>query len=84
MDKLIIAIVSLIAIAGHVWLYRWVKFKIDEGAILNFLEQGTAHSCADIATAASLKEERVRKICNRSLQLCENNKLPDHWHRIAP
>lgn len=34
---MIVALVVIIAVAAHVVLYRWVKFKIQEGVILQFL-----------------------------------------------
>ena len=34
--KIIVALVVIIAVAAHVVLYRWVKFKIQEGVILQW------------------------------------------------
>ncbi len=36
-SQLVIALVVLVAVAAHLALYRWVKFKIQEGVILQFL-----------------------------------------------
>ena len=36
-SEIIVALVVFVAIAAHVALYRWVKFKIQEGVILQFL-----------------------------------------------
>jgi hypothetical protein len=81
MDIVIISIVSLIAIAGHVWLYRWVKFKVQEGAVLEVL--GNDHSAdglteAAIAVAAQLHVDRINEICERSRQITRSDS--GHWH----
>ena len=36
--NIVLIIVIFISILAHVWIYRWVKFKIDEGVILNYLK----------------------------------------------
>jgi len=71
MEKWVIAAVVIVTIAAHVWLYRWVKFKLDEGLILEFL-QDSGPSCDDsldfelISTATRLTAERVVAVCSRS------------------
>jgi hypothetical protein len=36
-SQIIVVLVVLVVVAAHVALYRWVKFKIHEGVILQFL-----------------------------------------------
>jgi hypothetical protein len=36
-SQIIVALVVLVTVAAHIAIYRWVKFKIDEGVILQFL-----------------------------------------------
>lgn len=81
MDKAIIAIVSLVAIAGHVWLYRWVRFKMDEGALLNALENGQPHSSGELASGTSLKVDRVQQVCTRSPLIEPDKTSPELWSR---
>ena len=80
MDILIISMVSLVAIAGHVWIYRWVKFKVHEGAVLNVLtndQSSRGLSAATIAVAAQLHADRVNAVCEQSRQITSNGS--GHW-----
>jgi len=80
MDIAIITIVSLIAVAGHVWIYRWVKFKVHEGAILEILSHdhaGAGIADADIATTAQLHVDRINAVCVRSKQITTT--ASGHW-----
>lgn len=80
MDIAIITIVSLLAIAGHVWIYRWVKFKVHEGAILEILSNdhsGAGLTDAAIATAAQLHADRINAVCERSKQITTTDS--GHW-----
>jgi len=80
MDILIISMVSLVAIAGHVWIYRWVKFKVHEGAVLDVLTNDQSSSgltAAAIAAAAQLHADRVNAVCERSKQITTNGS--GHW-----
>lgn len=69
-DKLIIAVVVVVAVAAHWWLFRWVRFKIDEGLIIKQLET-SAGAAADIAAATDLKPARVAVVCQHSGAICE-------------
>ncbi|MCX2982028.1 hypothetical protein EYC98_14285 [Halieaceae bacterium IMCC14734] len=71
-SELTIAFVVLVAVAGHVALYRWVKFKVQEGVILKFLrearEQGAANSqhVDAIAAHTEIVAKRVAVVCRKS------------------
>ena len=71
-SELIIALAVIVAVGGHVALFRWVKFKVQEGVILKFLreagEQGAAHSrhVDAIAAHADIKAKRVAEVCRKS------------------
>ncbi len=76
-DKLIIAIVVLVAVAAHWWLWRWVRFKIDEGLIIKQLGAGDTSSsdlAADIAARTDLKPARVVAVCKQSSAIREDGK----------
>ena len=80
MDIAIISIVSLIAVAGHVWIYRWVKFKVHEGAVLEILSHdpaGAGLADAEIATTAQLHVDRINVVCERSKQITATDS--GHW-----
>ncbi len=65
-----IALVVCALLAAKVWLYRWVKFKMDEGAITQFLHSDAAaahgHSSDAIAAATHIAVARVRLVCQQS------------------
>jgi len=75
MDYFIIGLVSVIAIAAHVVIFRWVKFKIDEGVICEFLRNAPddmVHglpSMETIATGTGLAGKRVDALCARSARI---------------
>ena len=71
-SQIIIALVVLVAVAAHIALYCWVKFKIHEGVILQFLRdagEGGApdHHHADaIAAHTEMSAKRVAVVCSGS------------------
>lgn len=81
-DQIVIAIVVVIAIAAHVWLYRWVRFKIDEGAIIQFLKDGSDQPCHGgeaIAAHTNIAVGRVSAICERSREIRRYADGEDTW-----
>ncbi|WP_286977220.1 hypothetical protein [Pseudomonas sp.] len=83
--KVIIAIVVIVALIGHYWLYKWIKFKIDEGMVLKFLRDAagtnpeTRHTAQDMAEALLLPPDRVRAVCTRSPEIIATQDSPDTW-----
>jgi hypothetical protein len=83
--KLIIALVVVIAIAAHVALYRWVRFKIDESVVLQFLRdsdeagQLNCHSTEAISTHTALPTERIAKVCDNSNEIAPHPDQADCW-----
>lgn len=72
MDKLIIALVVVIAAAAHVAIYRWVKFKMDEGVVLQFMRDANGeglpncHSVDAIASHTGIAAKRITLVCSKS------------------
>ncbi|MAA87382.1 MAG: hypothetical protein CME39_06970 [Haliea sp.] len=83
--KIIVALVVIIAVAAHVVLYRWVKFKIQEGVILQFLrdarEDGAPahHHAVAIAAHTQLSPERVATVCARSKDILADPQAEHSW-----
>tara|TARA_R110001599_G_scaffold57591_6_gene158337 strand:+ start:34147 stop:34416 length:270 start_codon:yes stop_codon:yes gene_type:complete len=83
--KIIVALVVIIAVAAHVVLYRWVKFKIQEGVILQFLrdarEEGAPahHHAAAIAAHTQLSAEQVAAVCARSKEILADPQAEHSW-----
>lgn len=83
--KVIIAIVVIVALIGHYWLYKWIKFKIDEGVVLKYLRDSTAahthatFSSEDIAASVLMTQERVTAVCARSKEIISEPTAPNTW-----
>lgn len=86
-DKLVIALVVVTVIAAHLWLYHWVKFKMDEGVILQFLRDGSdSPSCSSEAIAAhtGVAVDRVAAVCGRSKGIESIAQGQDAWRLVPP
>ena len=77
-QKVILGVVILISLCAHIWLYRWMKFKMDEGAIIRYLKdaqeiqeikQDRQIPFEDIALNISMDLERVKTVCAKSKEL---------------
>lgn len=84
-SRIIIAVVVVVALAAHIALYRWVKFKIQEGVILQFLrdagEMGAPdHHHADaIAAHTDISPQRVTAVCGKSPQIHSDPEVENSW-----
>lgn len=81
-EIVVIALVVIITVIAHVWLYRWVKFKMDEGVLLKHLQDCLAAgelllSTKQLASATRLADGRVVHVCERSLKI--SRQQPHHW-----
>ena len=86
MESYIIVAVVVVVIAAHIGLYRWVKFKIQEGVILQFLrdagEGGTPdHHHADaIAGHTKMSAKRAEVVCRKSVEVHSDPEIENSWH----
>ena len=84
-SQIIIALVVLLAVAAHVAIYRWVKFKIHEGVILQFLrdarEGGSPdhHHAHAIAEHTGITPQRVALVCQKSVDIHTDPQVGDSW-----
>lgn len=89
-SQLVIALVVVVAVAAHVAIYRWVKFKIHEGVILQFLrdavEEGAPeHHHADaIAAHTALAPSRVSVVCQKSAEIHSDSDDLNSWCAANP
>ena len=68
-DHLVIAIVVFLALGAHIWIFRWVRFKVDEGSILKLLEDSGNHllcTSEAISSEAGISARRVSRVCAKS------------------
>jgi len=79
----------LVAVAAHIALYCWVKFKIHEGVILQFLRdagEGGApdhHHANSIAAHTELSTERVAAVCRKSVAIYSDTEVENSWRAGA-
>ena len=84
-SEIIVALVVLVVVVAHVALYRWVKFKIQEGVILKFLrdarEEGASdHHHADVIAAhTDLFAKRVAAVCRKSVEIQPDPEVENSW-----
>lgn len=85
-DQLIIVLVVTIVVAAHLWLFLWIKFKMDEGIILKHFhdaDKNSAFNSSEIAMLTDIAEHRVTVVCNKSKQFSnENNELTTESWRL--
>ena len=71
-EKVIIALVVIVTLIAHWWIYQWIKFKIDEGTILNVLKEAqeasgsTSLAFEALATHTHISVKRVNAVCTKS------------------
>lgn len=84
-SQIIVAAVVLVAAAAHIALFRWVKFKIHEGIILQFLRdslEGGApdyHHAEAIAAHTDLSAQRVALVCRKSAEILSDPEVENSW-----
>lgn len=84
-SEIIVAIVVLAALAAHIALYRWVKFKIHEGVILQYLRDAAESGAPDhhhadaIAVHTEIPAERVAAVCRKSAEIHADPEVDNSW-----
>lgn len=84
-SEVIIALVVVVVVVSHIAIYRWVKFKIHEGVILQFLRdagEGGApdhHHVDAIAAHTKIVARRVDFVCRKSAQINLDPQVENSW-----
>ena len=68
-EKIILVVVITLTVIAHIWIYLWVGFRIDEGLIMQFLNESEpvqSHSIEGISVATGLSIRRVSAVCRNS------------------
>jgi len=77
-NQITITIAVIISLAAHYYLYIWIRFKMDEGLVLNYLQQNNSesHSTEKIVSAIALKPKRIILVCSKSKKIicCPDSK----------
>lgn len=84
-SEIIIALVVLVTVAAHIAIYSWMKFKIHEGVILQFLREAIEdgvqdHQSSDlIAAHTDISLARVEVVCRKSLEIFADSEIESNW-----
>ena len=84
-SEIIVALVVLVVVAGHVALYRWVKFKVHEGVILKFLRDAREDGASEpyradaIAAHTEISAQRVAVVCRKSVVIHADPDVENSW-----
>jgi len=79
------AVLVAFAAVAVLGLFGWLKFKRDEKVVEEFLKDSGLpdrkrfSTTIEIATATSLHEDRIRKICKKSTRIKKEHKDDDTW-----
>jgi hypothetical protein len=84
-SQVILTLVVLVAVAAHVALYRWVKFKFHEGVIIQFLRNAgetgdpEQHHVDTIAAHTKIAVGRVAVVCRKSTAIYADPEIANGW-----
>ena len=68
-DKIIIAVIVVVVLFAHWWIFQWIKFKVDEAVINKLLQSAKSmdeFNVTTVATKTGISEARVAKVCSKS------------------
>lgn len=83
-QKIILAAIIIVSLIAHIWIYRWIKFKMDEGAVLRYLkdlpqtnssEKTHINMPSKVAELITMRESRVIAVCEKSADIRFENGL---------
>ena len=79
----VIAIAVIVILVIKVWLYKLLKFKVDESSILNFLKEsgeGSNYQSTDsISKGTNLHSKRVTQVCVKSKAILRHANEKESW-----
>ena len=81
-DKIVIVVVVCVAVAAHIWLFNWIKFKMDEGAISKYLHDTSKdkyRSSEEISLGTHMALKRVSAVCGKSKSISRDVKEGKSW-----
>jgi hypothetical protein len=81
-DKVLIGIVVAVVLGAHLWLFLWIKFKIQEGIIIKSLKQVKDYNCTSeevISLDAGIAVTRVVTVCTKSKLIKRNATAKGSW-----
>lgn len=78
-----VAIVIAVIFGVKVWVHNLLKFKIDESAIVKFLEESSGdykfRSSEAISAGTDIVMSRVSNVCSKSKAIKRNSKEKESW-----
>lgn len=80
--ELVIGVFVIVVIAVHIWLFKWIRFKVDEGVILKCLresEESTFLGSEVISASTNISAKRISFVCNKSKEIKVNPNEKESW-----
>ncbi len=68
-EYLTLTIVIAVSLYAHVWLFLFLRFKVDEAVILRYLNEKSSQQKVELnvlAKQVSLRARRIKSACMRS------------------
>ena len=84
-DQIIVGVVIAIVIGVHAWLYKWMKFKVDEGVVLKFLCDSNKNTTQKFRSSEAISAHtdiaitRISVVCSKSKKIRRNAKEKESW-----
>lgn len=88
MDQSVIIVISVIAgvavmLMAKIWLHNFIKFKMDESAVLDLLKEVSPKqaflSNDTISQKLNLDTKRISQVCTRSPRISESTSQKSLW-----
>lgn len=80
----IVAITVVVIVGIKTWLYKTLKFKMDESAILKLFKESNEghkfHSIEAISSGTGIDTDRISSVCIKSKSIKKNTKEEDSWY----
>ena len=81
-DKILIGFIVAVVLGAHLWLFLWIKFKIEEGSIIKSLKQDKDNNYSNedaISLDAGITVNRVVTVCTKSKLIKRNATAKGSW-----
>ncbi|WP_250658233.1 hypothetical protein [Alkalimarinus coralli] len=71
-ETVVVCIVVIVALIAHIGLFNWIKFKMDEAAVVSFFKAQSENAISNldaISASTGIRRSRVSNICHKSKAL---------------
>ena len=81
-EKILIGIIVVVFLGAHLWLFLWIKFRVEEGSIIKSLKEVKDVNCSNeetISLDTGIAVNRVITICTKSKIIKRNAMEKGSW-----